>query len=502
MGEATDSVMPTGQELSNSVIVDSTLTLQQALSLKQDLPPSQETLDNLGIVDVQYYSFDDKLHQGQVVIAKDLMGDVREGFDLIKQIKFPVFSVTPRMDRKFMDPDEKAATINNSCGFSSRLVANTDEPSNHSFGRAFDINPAINPYVKPGYEYLPGVKYDPEKPGTLTVDGEIVQFFKAHGWEWGGEWTDKKDYMHFQKVAAAEDVIEGEVGHQNVFEVKVDPDISKDESYKEQLQGITPEAFFVLGGGNRKIEDSKGNISYKTSPYTGKFFPAKTGGAKARPIATVELSKYYPDAKIVTMSHRPKTLYTLTEQATVSAEIPPFAQILAADIQRAGVAEQRIIQEPASTSTLTEMMEVILMSANHDWKNVAIITNDYQIERGQKIVALLKDEDKRKQLREQLGVLFQAPDEQSAFSKKWQELEEAIAKIKTNNLNIVFASAENVLKKRSPHYETLVDELMELDGYKNVVEGERVGDEKIDSGEYDFAQPTFKEYIMGTGSSV
>ena len=130
------------------------------------------------------------------------------------------------------------------------------------------------------------------------------------------------------------------------------------------------------------------------------------------------------------------------------------------------------------------------------------ITNDYQIERGQKIVALLKDEDKRKQLREQLGVLFQAPDEQSAFSKKWQELEEAIAKIKTNNLNIVFASAENVLKKRSPHYETLVDELMELDGYKNVVEGERVGDEKIDSGEYDFAQPTFKEYIMGTGSSV
>lgn len=501
MEEAKDSVMPTGQELSNNVIVDSALTLQQALSLKQDLPPSQETLDNLGIVDVQYYSFDGELHQGQVVIARELMKDVKEGFDLIRQIRFPVFSVTPRMDRKFMDPDEKAATVNNSCGFSSRLVANTDEPSNHSFGRAFDINPAINPYIKPGYEYLPGVKYDPEKPGTLTADGEIVQFFKSRGWEWGGEWTDKKDYMHFQKIAVvADDVIEAEAGHQSVFEVKVDPDISKKDYYKEQLQGITPDAFFVLGGGNRQIKDSKGVISYKTSPYAGKFFPAKTGGAKARPIATVELSKYYPDAKIVTMSHRPKNLYTLTEQATVSSEIPPFAQILAADMQRAGVAEQRIIQEPASTSTLTEMMEVMLMSANHDWKNVAIVTNDYQIERGQKVIDLLKDQDKRKQLQDQLSVLFQTPEEQSAFSKKWQELEDAIAKIKTNNLNIVFASAENVLKRRSPHYETLIDELTELDGYKNVVEGERIGDEKIDSGEYNFAQPTFKEYIMATGN--
>src|SRR3990172_1596954 len=104
----------------------------------------------------------------------------------------------------------------------------------------------------------------------------------------------------------------------NVFEVKINQDIPKEEYYREQLLGITPEAFFVLGGGNREITDSKGRKSHKTSPYRGKFWfgnpakpddPPKSGGAKARPIAVVELSKFYPDAKIVTMSHRPKELY-------------------------------------------------------------------------------------------------------------------------------------------------------------------------------------------------
>jgi peptidoglycan L-alanyl-D-glutamate endopeptidase CwlK len=46
-----------------------------------------------------------------------------------------------------------------------------------------------------------GVDYDPNALGALVEDGEIVQFFKRHGWEWGGDWTDRKDYQHFQKPA-------------------------------------------------------------------------------------------------------------------------------------------------------------------------------------------------------------------------------------------------------------------------------------------------------------
>ncbi len=281
----------------------------------------------------------------------------------------------------------------------------------------------------------------------------------------------------------------------NVFEVKVNHELSKQEYYKEQLGGTVPEAFFVLGGGNRKIEDSKGRISYKTSPYKGEFFPDKTGGAKARPIAALELSQFYPDAKIVTMSHRPNNLYQMESQETIPQIMPSFAKVLDEELERWG-AKGEVIEDSKSTSTLTEMMEVIIMSAENNWQNTAVITNDYQIERAQKILDILNDDEKRILLKNQLQFLFKTGEETDIFNKKWQELEDAVSKFKDNNAKVVFVSAENVLRGRSSHYEALIDELTELDGYKNVVEQERIGNEKIDSGEYNFAQDSFREYML------
>jgi uncharacterized SAM-binding protein YcdF (DUF218 family) len=282
----------------------------------------------------------------------------------------------------------------------------------------------------------------------------------------------------------------------NVFEIKTDQYVLKKEYYKELLAGTNPEAFFVLGGGNREISDSKGKKSYKTSPYKGKFFPEKISGAKARPIAAVELSQFYPSAMIVAMSHRPKNLFQLAEQTAQPNEYPAFAQVLSQDLQRAGVDEQRIIKKPQSTSTLSEIMEVVKISAQNDWRNVAVITNDYQIERAQKILDILKDEEKRVELKNQLQFLFKLGEETDLFESKWNDLEQALAKFKKDSVNVVFVSAENVLKKRSPHYETLINELTELDGYKNVVEQERLGNEKIAEGTYNFAQDSFREYIF------
>ncbi len=282
----------------------------------------------------------------------------------------------------------------------------------------------------------------------------------------------------------------------NVFEVRIDETIPKEEYYKEQLQGVNPEAFFVLGGGNREVTDSRGRKSHKTSPYRGKFFPEKTGGAKARPIAAVELSHFYPNAKIVTMSHRPNNLFQLAQQKTQPTDHPSFARVLSDDIQRAGVDRDRIIENPDSTSTLTEIMEVIRLSTQNDWQNVAVITNDYQIERAQKIIGILKDDEKRNLLKNQLQFLFKTGEETDLFNREWEKLERALSKFKTNNISVVFVSAENVLRRRSPHYEVLINELVELGGYKNVVEQERIGNKKIEEEKYNFAQDSFREYIF------
>ena len=477
------------ETLSNGVIVDSSFTLEKALSLRQAIEPPREVLDRLGIVDVTYYSFDDKLHQGQVVMDKDLLADVKGASDLMTQTRFPVFSVIPSMERSFMTDEQKAKTVNNSIGFSYRKVAGTDRLSNHSFGRAIDINPEINPYIKGEYSY--GLDYDPAKPGTLTKDSVIVQYFKNRGWIWGGDWTDRKDYMHFEKPLEEQS---------NVFEIKIDQSISKEDYYKKELAGITPDAFFVLGGGNREITDSKGRKSFKTSPYKGKFFPKKTGGAKARPVAAAELGEFYPNAKIVTLSHRPRELFQMTEQDTQPVIFPAFAEVLASDLKRLRV-KNEIIQQPQSTSTLSEIMEIIELSARNGWQNVAVITNDYQVERAQKLLDILKDDEKRILLRNQLQFLFKTGEESDLFNRQWQGLEDALLKFKNSDKHIVFVPAENILRRRSPHYQTLIDELVELDGYKNVVEQERIGNRKIAEGEYNFAQESFKEYVLSKSAA-
>lgn len=188
------------ESLDEAIIVDANLTLEEVLKNRQTLPAPQEVLDGQRIIEVSYYSFDDLLHQGQMVIDVDLITDVKGAFDLIRKAKFPVKSVIPFVDRRLMSEEEKAASMNNSSAFNYRLIAGTDKLSNHAFGRAFDINPALNPLIR-GDEILPSTaKYDTEVPGTIVGEEEFVTYLKARGWEWGGDWTDLKDYMHFEKL--------------------------------------------------------------------------------------------------------------------------------------------------------------------------------------------------------------------------------------------------------------------------------------------------------------
>lgn len=192
-------------ESGQSIIIDSALTLEQALSQRQELPTPQEVLDRQRLIDVEYYSFDKKFHRGQIVIDQDLVEDVRGAFDLIRQTQFPVHSVIPIGDLRFLSDDEKSANANNSSGFCYRTIAGRDRLSNHAFGRAIDINPYLNPYIRSDYHQPKGVEYDPNVLGAITVDGQLVQYFKSKRWEWGGDWMDRKDYMHFEKPDIIED---------------------------------------------------------------------------------------------------------------------------------------------------------------------------------------------------------------------------------------------------------------------------------------------------------
>lgn len=180
----------------NEIIIDSQMTFKEAI---QGTKAPQNIIDSLKIVNVDYYSFDNKIHRGQLVINKLLEKDIIYLFELIKSNKFPIKSVIPIV--KYGWSDDSSMNANNTSAFNFRLVSNSNRPSNHSWGRAIDINPFINPAVhKDGRVEPVGANYNPKSKGSINLKSKIVTEMIKKGWEWGGSWINLKDYQHLQKL--------------------------------------------------------------------------------------------------------------------------------------------------------------------------------------------------------------------------------------------------------------------------------------------------------------
>ncbi|NPA28143.1 MAG: M15 family metallopeptidase, partial [Epsilonproteobacteria bacterium] len=78
----------------------------------------------------------------------------------------------------------------------------------HAYGKAIDINPIENPYVKNGYTshkksypFIKRVRVNNSAPyrAMILKNDYITKLFKAYGYRWGGDWRCCKDYQHFDK---------------------------------------------------------------------------------------------------------------------------------------------------------------------------------------------------------------------------------------------------------------------------------------------------------------
>ncbi len=171
----------------------STLTFEQAIQGREEAARAADVV----LLDVRFWSLGARVQQGQIVVACALEGEVREIFEEILLARFPLASVIPVVAFGWSDDDSMAA--NNSSGFNPRLIVGGTSPSHHSMGRAIDLNPALNPYIKGDLVLPPGAVYDPLRAGTLMPGSVPVRAFEKRGWEWGGRWTTRPDYHHFQK---------------------------------------------------------------------------------------------------------------------------------------------------------------------------------------------------------------------------------------------------------------------------------------------------------------
>jgi len=184
-------------------IVDSNISLADAL--KKYAP--EDLKENQRLVEVLYYSFDNRIHKGQLIIDQRLVGDIQKIFQVALKNKFPIKSVIPISSERFYsngkwNEDDQSMMSNNTSGFNYRKVTGGKSLSKHSYGYAIDINPVQNPYIKGRIVLPPGAIYDTRKPGTLAYNSLVVRTFKRLGWDWGGDWKSLKDYQHFEKVLA------------------------------------------------------------------------------------------------------------------------------------------------------------------------------------------------------------------------------------------------------------------------------------------------------------
>ncbi len=176
----------------SGLIIDAHYTREQALSgssAPESLLAQQE------LVELRYWGMDGRRHQGQIVVHRRVVQDVREIFQAIDSARFPLKSVIPIV--RYRWDDDASIAANNTSGFNYRTISGTNRLSKHAEGIAIDLNPYLNPWR--GGHGRTTRPYDISIPGTLQAGDVVVRAFENHGWTWGGKWSGSKDYQHFDK---------------------------------------------------------------------------------------------------------------------------------------------------------------------------------------------------------------------------------------------------------------------------------------------------------------
>ncbi|GAA3046194.1 D-alanyl-D-alanine carboxypeptidase [Actinokineospora globicatena] len=160
--------------------------------------------EGLRLVTLTVVGLDGRVHRGELVVAKEVAGEVVWVFGELYRARYPIERMVTV--EKYDADDDLSMAANNTSAFNCRPITGGTEWSNHSYGRAIDINPVLNPYISgSGAVYPPnGAPYVDRTrtdPGLIHAGDATLRAFERRGWDWGGYWTTPIDYQHFEKPA-------------------------------------------------------------------------------------------------------------------------------------------------------------------------------------------------------------------------------------------------------------------------------------------------------------
>ncbi len=155
----------------------------------------------LRALDVTFWDYAGRHRTGRLIVHAVVVPDVRAVFRRLHTAGFQIKAIRPVTD--FGASDARSMRANNTSAFNCRYVAGTTTWSQHSYGRAVDVNPVQNPYVDDGVadptNGTPWIDRSPAGPGMAVAGNVLVRAFADIGWGWGGRWTSARDYQHFSQ---------------------------------------------------------------------------------------------------------------------------------------------------------------------------------------------------------------------------------------------------------------------------------------------------------------
>lgn len=159
---------------------------------------------DLRYLQLSYWGFDNRPHVGGLIVNKALAHETVTLFQRLYQQHFPIERM--QLIDVYHGNDLASMEANNTSAFNCRdLTGLKGVFSQHSYGRAIDINPKINPFVEGSAVYPRSSRRfaprDTVYPGKITQNSSIVHLFEQYGWDWAGAWFDVQDYQHFEKRA-------------------------------------------------------------------------------------------------------------------------------------------------------------------------------------------------------------------------------------------------------------------------------------------------------------
>lgn len=182
-------------------ITDEIFARIRGKSFKDDCTLPREDLRYLHVL---HADLDGVTHEGEMIVNHHIAEDVLEILQQLYEAKYPIEKI--RLIDEYGADDEASMEDNNSSAFNFRFISHTTRVSKHGRGLAVDINPLYNPYTKvvDGERIVEPVTGEPyldreaDFPYKIDHDDLCFKLFTEHGFEWGGDWEDRKDYQHFE----------------------------------------------------------------------------------------------------------------------------------------------------------------------------------------------------------------------------------------------------------------------------------------------------------------